>query len=94
MAAIIAGRLGGFLLFMIANQIFFKITTTLGIRIGVAVAGPIIGRVLSSLLGPAGWILTGILLVYDFGNTNWKKVIPSVVATAMFRRQFEFESES
>ena len=87
MAAIIAGRLSGIAIYLWANKIFFAISRTLGLRIGVAVAGPIIGRTLSFLLGPAGWVLTGLWLVYDLGNTNWRKTVSAVVAVALLRRR-------
>lgn len=89
-AAIIGGRFAGFALFIVANQVFFAIARFLGLGIGVAVAGPIIGRALAFLLGPAGWLLGAALLVYDLGNTNWGKVIPSVVMVIVMRRRLKF----
>jgi len=86
-AAIVGGRLAGFALYIVANQIFFALARFLGLRIGVAVAGPIIGKTLAFLLGPAGWLLAGLLVVFDLGNTNWKKVIPAVVLIATYRKK-------
>jgi uncharacterized protein YaaW (UPF0174 family) len=90
-AALVAGRLAGFALYIVMNQFFFAIARWLGIRVGVAVAGPIIGHTLKILLGPAGWIVTAVLLVYDLGNTSWKKVIPAVVLVASLRGRLRFE---
>lgn len=87
MGAVIAGRLSGIAIYLWANKIFFAISRTLGLGIGVAVAGPIIGRTLSILLGPTGWVLTGLWLVYDLGNTNWRKTVSAVVAVALLRRR-------
>jgi uncharacterized protein YaaW (UPF0174 family) len=89
-AALISGRLAGFALFIVANQIFFAISRWLGLGIGVALAGPIIGRTLAALLGPAGWILSAVLVAFDLGNTNWKKVIPTTVMIITLRRRFKF----
>lgn len=89
-AAIIGGRVAGFALFIVANQIFFAISRSLGLRIGVALAGPIIGRTLAFLLGPAGWALSAILVAFDLGNTNWRKVIPAIVMIISLRRRFRF----
>lgn len=89
MGALYAGHLAGFALYQVAAQVFFQIAKSLGLRIGVAFAGPLIGGVLSFLLGPAGWLLAGLTLLYDLGNTNWKKTIPSVVSVAIFRRKYQ-----
>ncbi len=91
MTALVAGKLAGFKLYIVANQLFFSIARYLGLKVGVAVAGPIIGKVLAFLLGPAGWILAGLLLVFDLGNTSWKKVIPAVVLTASMRGRLLYE---
>ena len=89
MALMVAGRMSGIAVYLWANKIFFAISRSLGLRIGVAVAGPIIGRTLSFLLGPAGWVLTGMWLVYEIGNTNWRKTISAVVAIALLRRRLQ-----
>ena len=94
MAALLGGRLAGFGLYIVANQVFFSIARQLGLRVGVAIVGPIIGRVLAFLLGPIGWALGGALLIFDLGNTNWKKVIPAVVMVISFRRRSELEDSS
>ncbi len=92
MAALLAGRLAGFGLYLVANQVFFAVARTLGFRVGVAVAGPIIGRGLALLIGPAGWILTGALLIFDLGRTNWKKTVSAVVAVAILRKKLAFDA--
>ena len=89
-AALIGGKLAGFALYIVANQAFFAIARLLGLRIGVAVAGPIVGGALASLLGPAGFVLAGLTILYDLGNTNWKKVIPSIVVIAAMRKRLAF----
>lgn len=91
MGALIGGNLAGFTLFIVANQTFFAIARMLGLRIGVAVAGPIVGGTLAFLLGPAGFIMAGLTILYDLGNTNWKKVIPAVVLVAGIRKRLAFE---
>ena len=92
MAALIGGRLAGFGLYIVANHAFFAIARFLGLRIGVAVAGPIIGKSLAFLLGPAGWLVAGLWMAVSLGDTNWKKVIPAVAIVAMLRRRFEYET--
>lgn len=72
-ALIIAGKMSGFIVYMLANQLFFAVARSLGISIGVAVAGPIIGRTISIFLGPVGWVLSGLWLLSDLGSTNWKR---------------------
>ena len=90
MGMLTAGKLAGFALYIVANQTFFTIARFIGIKIGVAVAGPIIGGTLSFLLGPAGWLIAGMLVLFDLGDTNWKKTIPSVVTIAALRRKHGF----
>lgn len=90
-ALVVAGRLSGIAVYLWANKIFFAISRTLGLHIGVAVAGPIIGKGLSFFLGPCGWVLTGLWLVYDIGNTNWRKTISAVVVIALLRRRLQYK---
>ncbi len=92
-AAIVGGRMAGFALYILVNQVFFAIARWMGVAVGVAVAGPIIGRLLSMFLGPIGWILAGLIVIYDLGNTNWRKVIPSVALVIMLRRRFKYGEE-
>lgn len=92
MATIIAGKLSGFAIYMLVNQLFFAVSRYLGLGIGVAVAGPIIGKSLAFLLGPAGWIATSIWVLYGLGNTNWPKTIGAVTVICALRKKQEFES--
>ena len=89
MAALLGGRLMGFALYQVAMQSFFAVSRSLGLKIGVGVAGPIIGKSLSFLLGPAGWALSALWVAYDLGNTSWKKTIPSILTVAIYRRKYE-----
>ena len=89
MGMLVAGRLAGFALYTVLNQAFFAIARFIGLRIGVAVAGPIIGGTVAILLGPTGWLIAALLFIFDLGNTNWKKTIPSVVLVASYRRKFD-----
>lgn len=89
MAALLGGRLMGFALYQVAMQSFFAISRAMGLKIGVAAAGPVIGKGLAFLLGPVGWGVSAVWLAFDLGNTNWKKTIPSVLTVAVFRRKYE-----
>ena len=89
-AALIGGRLAGFSLYIVITQVFYAISRWLGLGLGVAVAGPIIGPAIAVVLGPAGLILAGLLVAFDLGNTNWGKVIPSIVLVICFRKRFEY----
>lgn len=91
MALIIAGRLSGIGVYLLANKIFFAISRALGLGASVVVAGPIIGKTLALILGPAGWIFTGIWLVYEIGDTNWQRTISAVVAVALLRRRLRWK---
>lgn len=93
LAAVFGGRMAGFLLYIVVNQVFFAIARLLGLGIGVAIAGPIIGRKFAVLLGPVGWLAGDILLAYDLGNPNWGRVIPAVVFAIALRRRFQFDEE-
>lgn len=93
-AAIGAGRLSGIGVYLWANKLFFMVSRNLGLHIGVATAGPFIGKSLAVLLGPAGWLMTALWLVYDFGNTNWKQTTNAVIAIALLRRHLEWRSDT
>lgn len=87
LAAIAAGRMTGFALYMVVNQMFFAISRYLGLSIGVAVAGPIIGRSIAFILGPAGWFLSLIPVIYELGNTKWKETMCAVMYIAGMRKK-------
>ena len=87
MAALLAGKLVGFPLYILANQVFFAVARFLGLRVGVAIAGPIIGKALAFLLGPAGWLIAGVWAAYELLDTNWRKTISAVVMVASLRRR-------
>jgi len=89
-AALIGGRIAGFALYIVITQVFYAVSRALGLAIGVAVAGPILGPAIAFVLGPAGFILAGLLVAFDLGNTNWGKVIPAIVLSISFRRRFEY----
>lgn len=89
MTALLGGKLAGFALYQVAMQGFFAMSRALGLKIGVAAAGPLIGKTLAFLLGPVGWAVSAAWLAFDLGNTNWKKTIPSVLTVAVFRRKYE-----
>ena len=89
-AALIAGKLAGFSLYIVVNQLFFAIARYLGFSIGVGIAGPIIGKTLAFLLGPVGWLLGGLFVLIGLGDTRWKKVIPGVVMVAVYRRKIQY----
>lgn len=91
-ALIVAGKLSGFAIYMLANQLFFAIARFLGISIGVTVAGPIIGKTIAALLGPIGWVLAGLWMIADLGSTNWKKTICTVFFIALLRQQQKYDS--
>ena len=90
-AAIFAGRMAGFGLYIAVNQLVFAIARQVGINVGVAVAGPIVGRVLAGFLGPAGWLASAAWLFYTVGDTNWKRVIPAIFMVASLRKRFLYE---
>lgn len=90
-AAIFAGRMAGFGLYMVVNQLVFVVARQLGISVGVAVVGPIVGRFLATVLGPAGWLASAAWLAWDLGDTNWKRVIPAIFIIASLRKRFLYE---
>ncbi len=53
----------------------------------VVAGGAMIAAPVSLLFGPAGWLWAGGLLVFEVGNTNWKKTIPAIVVVASYRRK-------
>jgi uncharacterized protein YaaW (UPF0174 family) len=90
LAAILAGRLAGFGLYIFANQVFFAIARQLGLRVAVGAAGPIIGKALAFLLGPYGILIGAILVLVDLGNTNWKKILPGLALVISIRRRLQY----
>jgi len=89
MAGLFAGRFAGFALYIFANQIIFAIGRLLSVTLSVFIVGPIIGRTLAFLLGPVGWLLSGLLVAFDLGDTNWRKVIPALTMVILLRLRFK-----
>ena len=96
MAAIISGRLAGLGIYLFANQVFYSTARIFGVSLGGAVAGPVIGRVLAVALGPIGLLLSAVLLLLDLNkllDSDWKKVIPCIVLTIIYRRMLEYKEK-
>jgi len=87
----ILGSLSGFLVYQLANTVFFSITGALGLGIGVAVGGPIVATVIGIATNPMMWGPAAVLSVYILGDTNWYKTIESVSFIALKRQQFQRE---
>ena len=83
-AALTAGRLAGFPVYMLASSALKAVTSALGITLPFA-AYMGASRAISLLLGPPGWIATGLLTIIGFSGGNYKRVIPAVVYIAALR---------
>ena len=83
MEEIIAGKVSGFVLYVIINQIFFAISRYLGLGIDVRIGWPIF----TLLYSPLYPFLTDI---YANRDKNWKKTILTVVFIAVMRQKLKY----
>lgn len=88
------GSLSGFVIYQLANSVFWGVASTLGLASfigGVAVAGPAVATVVSVLVSPWCWALAPFAAVAALGDTNWKKTVASVFFIAMMRQKLNAE---
>ena len=92
-ALVIAGELSGFAIYKFSMIALFAVSRTLGLGLTVAGAGATFASALGVMLGPVGWGITVLSLLFSLGGTSWKKTIPSVFVVACLRKQQKYGDE-
>lgn len=84
--AILAGELGGFATYRIALLVANSVARALLGR-GLAVAtNATVTRALSVVVGPVGWIASGLWLAADISSPAFRKTVPAVIQVAALRQ--------
>ncbi len=83
-ALLTAAQLSGFSLYVVASSLVGGITGVLGLSLPLSVyAG--MSKGIAILIGPAGWSLLGLGLLYKLGAPNMRKALPAVLMVAAAR---------
>lgn len=86
-AMIAAGRLGGFATYKLAAIVANAVAKALlGKGLTFAAAGSLM-RGISVLIGPVGWILTGLWTLGDMASPAYRVTVPCVVQLAYMRQK-------
>lgn len=86
-AAIAAGRLAGFATYKLATIVAHAVAKALlGKGLTFAATGTLM-RGISVLIGPVGWILTGIWTMADMASPAYRVTVPCVVQLAYIRQK-------
>ncbi|HCN77930.1 MAG TPA: hypothetical protein DIT13_12150 [Verrucomicrobiales bacterium] len=83
-AAIIAGKMSGFAIYIAASTALSVLSTGLGLSLPF-VAYTTVSRVISTVLGPVGWIGAGLLTAYQISGPAWQRVTSAVAYISMLR---------
>ena len=86
LAALVAAQASGFTVYLLASTALGAITSTLGITLPFAVYTAM-SSTIAVVIGPVGWAGLGIFAIYKLGNTNYKKLIPAIVAISALRNK-------
>ena len=84
--AIVAAELGGFTTFILASSGLAAITGLVGLTLPFAVYTAM-STTLGVILGPVGWIGTGLFAIWKISGTNYRKLIPAILYISMLRNK-------
>ena len=83
-AAITAARRGGFKTYKIAVIVATAIAKAI---LGHGLRGPVITKTLSLLIGPGGWVLTGLWTLADMSSPGYRVTVPCVIQLSYMRQK-------
>lgn len=86
-ALIAAGRYGGFATYKVALIIANSVAKTILGRGLPLAANAMIGKTLSLLMGPVGWVVTGLWTVADMASPAYRVTVPCVIQLAYMRQK-------
>jgi uncharacterized protein YaaW (UPF0174 family) len=86
-AALAAGRLAGFATFKIAVIVANAIARAILGRGLTFAGGAALTRTMGVMLGPVGWVLTGIWTLADLASPAYRVTVPCVVQIAYMRQK-------
>lgn len=86
--ALIAGKLSGFGVYLLASTSLGALTGVLGVTLPFVVYTTI-SSAISVILGPVGWIGTGLFVIWKLTGPNYKKLVPAIVYISILRSKQE-----
>lgn len=86
-AVIAAGRAGGFATYKMALIVANAVAKAL-LGKGLTFAGNVIlTRTLAVMLGPVGWVLSGLWTAFDLGSPAYRVTVPCIIQIAYIRQK-------
>jgi uncharacterized protein YaaW (UPF0174 family) len=83
-AAILAGKMAGFGVYLAASSALSVVSTGLGLTLPF-VFYTSVSRVISTILGPVGWLGAGLLTAYQISGPDWQRITSAVLYISMLR---------
>lgn len=92
--AIVAARMGGFATYQMALAVANGIARALIDRGLTLATNATISRVIGIVIGPVGWVVTGLWTLADFASPAYRVTVPCVVQVAYMRLKARATKES
>lgn len=86
-ATLIAGRVGGFGTYKMALIIANAVAKAILGKGLTLVGNQILTKVLSVMLGPVGWVISGVWTAFDLGSPAYRVTVPCVIQIAYIRQK-------
>ena len=84
LAALLAGKLSGFGVYLLASTSLGAVTGVLGFTLPFAVYTTM-SSTIAVVLGPVGWIGAGLFVLWKLTGANYKRLVPAILYIAMLR---------
>lgn len=93
-ALIAAGRLGGFTTYKLALVVANAVSKALLGRGLPFIVNPMLMRTVGVVLGPIGWVVTGLWTLADMASPAYRVTVPCVIQIAYMRQKAIIESHT
>lgn len=85
--ALTAAQVSGFGVYLLASSSLSFLTGAIGLTLPFA-AYTTLSSAISVIIGPVGWIGAGLLALWKFNDTNYNKIIPTVIYISWLREKY------
>lgn len=86
--AMALGSLTGFQIYLVATTTVGALTSALGITLPFVIYTGLT-RAIGIALGPIGWALLGVTVLFQLNRTNWSRLVPGVVYVSYIRHKLD-----
>jgi uncharacterized protein YaaW (UPF0174 family) len=85
--ALTAAQVSGFGVYLLASSSLSFLTGAIGLTLPFA-AYTTLSSAISIIIGPVGWIGAGLLALWKFNDTNYNKIIPTMIYISWLREKY------